>query len=127
MIKEAVISIIIVVTIFGLEMFTQNFTKETVSEITATIEVLKEDIIKEDENKIKETVERLRSEWEGKYDKLAYYLEHDELEKVDTAIVRMKSYIETKNFSEAVAELEDGKFVLEHIKDKNAFNLQNIF
>lgn len=59
--------------------------------------------------------------------KLAYYIEHDELEKVDTAIVTMKSYIKTNDYSLAIAELEEGKFVLEHIKDKNSFNLQNIF
>ena len=29
--------------------------------------------------------------------------------------------------SKAIAELEEGKFVIEHIKDKNSFNLQNIF
>ena len=59
--------------------------------------------------------------------KLAYYIEHDELEKVDTAIITMKSYIETEDYSSAVAELDEGKFVLEHIQKKNAFNLQNVF
>ena len=61
------------------------------------------------------------------HDKLAYYIEHDELEKVDTAIINMKSYIETKEYSSAVANLDEGKFILEHIEDKNAFNLVNIF
>ena len=58
---------------------------------------------------------------------MAYYFEHDELEKVHTAIVKMKSYVETGNFSEATAELQEGKFVIEHIQEKNSFNLQNIF
>ena len=34
---------------------------------------------------------------------MAFYIEHDELEKVHTAIVRMKSYVKTENFSEVFA------------------------
>lgn len=127
MVKETVICVIIIVVIFGLEMFTQNFTKETVSEITETMSSLKESILKTDKEKMQKDIAKLTDNWEGKHNKLAYYIEHDELEKVDTAIVRMKSYIETEYFEDAIAELEDGKFVLEHIEDKNAFNLKNIF
>ena len=127
MIKETVICVIIIVIIFGLEMFTQNFTKETVREITETMSSLKESILKTDKEKMQKDIKKLTDNWEAKHNKLAYYIEHDELEKVDTAIVRMKSYIETEYFEDAIVELEDGKFVLEHIQDKNAFNLKNIF
>ena len=127
MVKETVICVIIIVIIFGLEMFTQNFTKETVREITETMSSLKESILKTDKEKMQKDIKKLTDNWEAKHNKLAYYIEHDELEKVDTAIVRMKSYIETEYFEDAIVELEDGKFVLEHIQDKNAFNLKNIF
>lgn len=126
MIKETVICVIIILIIFGLEILTQNFTKETVSEITEMMIAVKESILNE-KKEIEKEIEKLTNNWEDKHNKLAYYIEHDELEKVDTSIVKMKSYIETQNFSEAIAELEDGKFVLEHIQDKNAFNLKNIF
>lgn len=127
MVKEAVICVIIVTFIFGLEIFTQNFTKETVSQMTGTLTSLKDAISNEDNEKIKEEIDNLNKNWESKHGKLAYYIEHDELEKVETAIVRMKSYIESEKFEDAIAELEDGKFVLEHIQDKNSFNLENIF
>ena len=127
MVKEAVICVIIVTFIFGLEIFTQNFTKETVSQMTGTLTSLKDAISNEDNEKIKEEIDTLYKNWESKHGKLAYYIEHDELEKVETAIVRMKSYIESEKFEDAIAELEDGKFVLEHIQDKNSFNLENIF
>ena len=127
MIKELVICIVILAIIFGLEVFTQNFTKQTVTQMTEKLTSLKDAISKKEDDKIKKEIEELTNHWEDKHNKLAYYIEHDELEKVDTAIVKMKSYIETGNFSEAISELEDGKFVLEHIQDKNSFNLQNIF
>ena len=127
MLKEAVICIVIVIGIFGLEIFTQKFTSKTVNEITEMFSEVEESITKKDTKKINEEIKNIGDKWEDEQKKLAYYIEHDELEKVHTAIVKMKSYIETENFSEAMAELEEGKFVLEHIQEKNSFNLQNIF
>ena len=108
-------------------MFTQNYTKKSVSMVTEQFSNLETFILEDNKEKIQNCVNNIDNNWEEIHDKLAYYIEHDELEKVDTAIVTMKSYIETKDYSSAIAELEEGKFVLEHIQEKNAFNLQNIF
>ena len=127
MIKETVICIIIVIGIIGLELLTQNFTEKTVKEIRETFSKIENEIVKQNIEQINIELENISDKWEKKQKKLAYYIEHDELEKVHTAIVTMKSYIKTNDFSSAMAELEEGKFVIEHIKEKNSFNLQNIF
>ena len=127
MFKETVICIVIVISIFAVDIFTQNFTKNTVSEVTKIFADLKGDILKDDKTQIDNGIKKLDEKWGSAHDKLAYYIEHDELEKVDTAIVTMKAYIETEDFSSATAELDAGKFVLEHIQEKYAFNLKNIF
>lgn len=127
MLKETIICIIIVIAIFSLDIFTQGYTENTTSEITNMMVELRDTILNEETGKITEDLNELEKNWKEKHDKLAYYIEHDELEKVDTAIVTMKSYIETEDYSSAAAELDEGKFVLEHIQEKNAVNLQNIF
>lgn len=127
MIKETVICIIIVIGIIGLELLTQNFTEKTVKEITGSFSKIENEIMKQNIEQINIELENISNKWEEKQKKLAYYIEHDELEKVHTAIVTMKSYIKTNDLSSAMAELEEGKFVIEHIKEKNSFNLQNIF
>ncbi len=127
MFKETVICVFIIILIVTLDIFTQNFTKNTVNEVTAIFSNLKDDILKDEKTKIEEGIKKLDEKWESVHDKLAYYIEHDELEKVDTAIVKTKAYIETDDIPSAIAELDDGKFVLEHIEEKYAFNLQNIF
>ena len=127
MIKEILICIIIVTGIIGLELFTQNFTEKTVKEITASFSKIGNEIVKQNIEQINIELENISNKWEEKQKRLAYYIEHDELEKVHTAIVTMKSYIKTNDFSSAMAELEEGKFVIEHIQEKNSFNLQNIF
>lgn len=127
MFKETVICIVIAISIFAVDIFTQNFTKNTVNEVTKIFVDLKCDILKDDKTQIDNGIKKLDEKWGNSHDKLAYYIEHDELEKVDTAIVTMKAYIETEDFSSATAELDAGKFVLEHIQEKYAFNLKNIF
>ena len=58
---------------------------------------------------------------------MAYFIEHDELEKVDTNITALKSFIETNEYAEAISELDKSVFVLRHIEEKYAFSLENVF
>ena len=127
MLKEYLICIVIIISILGLEIYTQNFTSKSVKEITEIFDKIEERISKNEVEEAKNEIKNISSKWEEKQKKLAYYIEHDELEKVHTAIVKLKSYVETENFSEAIAELYEGKFIIEHIQEKNSFNLQNIF
>lgn len=127
MYKEVVICIVVIILIVSLDIFTQKYTRSTTSDITQIFADLKSDMLKEDRDKINEKVKILDEKWGQKHDRLAYYIEHDELEKVDTAIVSLKSYVETDDYSSAIAELDEGKFILEHIQKKYAFNLENIF
>ena len=127
MMKETIICVIIVVLIVSLDIFTQGYTQRATSEITQIFKELKEEMLIENKEQIDNKVKSLDEKWGQKHDALAYYIEHDELEKVDTAIVTMKANIETEDFSSAIAELDAGKFVLEHIQEKNAFNLKNVF
>lgn len=127
MYKEIIICIFIIILIIGLDIVTQNYTKKSTIEITECLSELKNEIENENLENAKLKIEELDQKWDNKHDKLAYYIEHDELEKVDTAIVQVKSFVENDDIPSAIAELETGKFVLEHIERKYKFNLQNIF
>lgn len=127
MYKETIICILIIILIIGLDIITQNYTKKSTMEITDCLSKLKDEIENENLENAKLKIEELDNKWDNRHDKLAYYIEHDELEKVDTAIVQVKSFVENDDIPSAMAELETGKFVLEHIERKYKFNLQNIF
>lgn len=127
MLKEAVICIGIIIIIFTLDVFTQKYTEKSVETMTKLLSNLKTEISKQDIETAKNKIQEIDDNWHNMHDKLAYYIEHDELEKVDSAIIQMNSYVESKDFSSAMAQLEEGKFVLEHIQEKTAFNLKNIF
>ena len=123
MYKETTICICIIILIIWLDILTQNYTKTSTIEITECLSELKKEIEDKSLENAKEKLGELDKKWDEKHDKLAYYIEHDELEKIDTAIVSAKTYIETEDYSSAATELDVGKFVLEHIQRKYAFNL----
>ena len=127
MIKELTISIIIVITLVILDLYTHNYTKTTVSETTQKLNELQQAMLKDDTNNLEEKINDIEKEWKKAHNNLAYYIEHDELEKVDTALVAMKSFINSEDYPSASSELQKSIFVLEHIQKKNSFSLENIF
>lgn len=129
MTKEFIICVIIVVLIVVGNVITQNYTNDSVKEASESLYELREELSKEEVNldNAKRKIYEIYSDWSKRHDKLAYYIEHDELEKVKTDLTGIKGYIEMEEYSEAVPELDRTVFVLEHIKNKNILNLENIF
>lgn len=127
--KEAIITIIIIILISFGEWITQSHTNKQLGKIEEELQNLKKDILEEQmdsENLINKTNE-LYENWEKDNDYLSYYLEHDELEKVNTQIILIKGYLESDSPQDSIPDLEEGLYIIEHIKEKVAFKLKNIF
>lgn len=127
MYKELIICTVIIIIIVTLDIFLQNYTKNSTTEIEEILSEIKESVENKDTTKQNDKLNLLDQTWEDKHNKLAYYIEHDELEKVDSSIVKVRHFLENGDIPSAIAELETGKFVLKHIEDKYKFNFQNIF
>lgn len=129
MLKESIICVVIVITIIFGNNVTQSYTKESVSELTSGLMLLREDITPEEveHEKAQNKIEEVYKQWGERHDKLAYFIEHDELEKVETELIAIKSYVESEEYEDSVSELDKCVFILQHIEDKYAFNLQNVF
>lgn len=132
--KETIICIIIVIAIVFGNIITQKYTKESVENLSNGLETLKTDLKneiasnqKKSNEKILEKIGEIRKSWEVRHDKLAYYIEHNELEKVEDGLTALYSLLETKEYVDAIKELDGSVFVLKHIEEKYAFNLKNIF
>lgn len=125
MLKEIIISITIIVVIVSLDFFTQNYANESIKQTTTMLNDLKEKIKKGEDST--NNVDGLVANWENRRKKLAYFIEHDELEKVDTNLTNLKSYIEVSDFDMAINSIDESKYILEHIKQKNSFSLVNVF
>lgn len=127
--KEVVISIVIIIAIVILNCITQNYTRYSVDKMSENLEEIRKEIMDENlENKaIAEKASNTHKEWNELKKMLACYLEHDELEKIETELVSMSSYIEKEEYSEALASVDKGVYILEHLREKEKFTLINIF
>lgn len=127
--KEAIITIIIIILIFAGEWITQNYTKKTLGKTQEQLTELKEDILNTQNNNsyLIEKTNKIYEDWEKENEILSYYLEHNELEKVNTQIILIKGYLESDTPQDSIPDLEEGIYILDHIKQKEAFNLKNIF
>lgn len=127
--KEFIISIIIIISILGLNGMTQKYTKESVDMMKQDLSDLRGEMRKEepDQSKIDEKMQKVSNNWKNRHDKLAYYIEHDELEKVETHLTILQSDIEVRDYEQGIGELDSCSFVLEHIEDKESLKLKNIF
>ena len=77
--------------------------------------------------KLEETIEKMQNDWREINRKTAFYIEHDELEKVNSAMVKFKSFFSLEQYEEAISELENCRYILNHIKEKSALEIINLF
>ena len=127
--KELIISIVIVVIIVIGNVITQNYTNKSIEAISSDLNSLRQELNVDDVNqeKAREHFYEIEKKWDKMQEKMAYYIEHDELEKVKTNLTELKSHTETEEYEEAINDLDKSVFVLDHIEEKSEFNLKNIF
>ena len=105
----------------------QNYAKNSINFLTEDFQKIKEALIKKDEEESIKLAEDTKQKWEEKYSKMAYYIEHNELEKVSQDFVTFMSYINLENYDLAINKVDETIFALEHIAEKYQLNLENIF
>lgn len=122
--KEYIIIILIIVFVILIEVITNSITKKSINDINYSIQKVDESLETSENN---EKINELCDSWKKECDKLSFYMEHDELEKVGKLVDNVKSDIENNNTEDVKQELDEIKFLLEHIKDKQKLQLKNIF
>ena len=132
--KEILIVVIIVVAIITLNYITTSYTRNGFVQVNSKLDAIKNignELLNEEKEEnitlISEKIKDLEDEWKIINKKTSFYLEHDELEKVNSSMVKFKSFFELGEYSEAIPELENCKYILRHIKDKESLNPINLF
>jgi len=129
--KETIIIIFILIIIFGGAIYTKNFLNSTSEEIILKLDELKEEIIIAKENNERTIVQKLANEIYDKWEEMdktwSILVFHEELDSIQISLTKMKAQIEKGELEESIEELETTKFLINHIKEKEKFNLKNIF
>ena len=129
MTKEILILGIILALIFVGEFITENYTKETIDKISYDLMEMRSQIVNDKKINVdddKKNIDDINSYIKSRHDKLSYYIEHNELNKVRTELVILESDIDVEDYQDAVARIDNSILILNIIKEKSKFNLKNI-
>ena len=100
MVKEFFICTIILVFIFIGNGITQGYSRSSIENINEKLTDLKEEMNTEEINdeEILKKEREIDNQWQEMFARLAYYIEHEELEKVSRNLENVKTYIELKEY-----------------------------
>lgn len=127
MYKEIIIVILVIALIIWLDIITNNYTKTSVSILSDELNILRENILQEDKENAQTQMVNIKNIWEKRYNILVYYIEHDELEKVETELTSLAAFLNVEEYGECISELDKTIFILEHIEEKEKFDVRSIF
>ncbi len=127
--RELIIVSIIIVCIIIASIIAQNNTKKEIADIDNKLENFKTEIMENKKGYIElnEEIDKIYDNWVEKDKILSLYLEHNELEKINLSLKTIKGFVEVDITNESVQEIEKCIATLDHIEEKQAFNIKNIF
>ena len=129
MYKEIIVCILVVILIFSMDLLSNNYTKKVFFSINDSLGNLRNEMLKEDkdQNKINDEIKKVEQEWNKKLIILSCYIEHNELEKVARQLTLIKGNIDVGEYNQAISQLDDCVYVINHIKDKESLLIRNLF
>ena len=91
------------------------------------IELIEYGIEEYKKEEVKKELEKLKKDWFEKQDKLSFFIEHDELEKVSESLILMEENFKNEEYTMALQESQEFLYWLNHCKEKDELKLKNIF
>lgn len=148
--KEEIATLVIIGIILIIDLITLFYTKKCIAKISddltnlenMTVESIKAENNDNSENngsnsegdeskkieskELKQKSEDIYKEWLGMNDTLTFYIEHDELEKVNVQLERIIANFNVDSTEDAVPEIKEAIYILRHIEKKQRLTLRNI-
>ena len=122
-----IITIIIILVIIG-TIYTQNLLGENTDLLLEKLGKLEINI---NENMPKEEIDKNASEiyskWREISEKWSIIVDHQEIDLIEKALISVKSTIETEEYSRSLQKIQESKYLIGHIKEKEELNIKNIF
>lgn len=124
--KELIISGIVIAVIVAGNILTGNFIDNKLNHIIGLLDEISPILEDEDYEAASDKIGEIREYLDESEAVLSCYIEHDELEKVQSSLVLLESYIKMEN-DEAFSEANQMAFVIKHIEEKDDLKIKNIF
>ncbi len=129
MYKEIVVCILVVILIISMDLISNNYTKKVFSNLNESLGILRNEMMEEnkDKNKINDEMKNVEQKWNEHLNILSCYIEHNELEKVARQITVIKGNADMEEYGQAVPQLDECVYIINHIVDKERLLVRNLF
>lgn len=124
--KEILICVFIILTITISDVLLQRYTNITMNSLNGKLYELKVEI-KNDGMFDKSKMEQIKDLWDNNFKMYTCYLEHDELEKINTQLIIIQAGLEVEDKEFVYEEIDKAIYIIDHIESKQMLKLDNIF
>ena len=136
--KKIWVIVVVIFLVILLDFITENYTSKVVKEMLQNLNKLNQSIEngyvdnellvdKIEKENIKEISKKVLKKWRNRENTLLFYIEHDEIEKVSDKINLLNKQIEIENYTDAISSINEVKFLLDHITEKQCLTWKNLF
>ena len=127
--KEIIIITIIIIGIVIANIITESYVNNFFNQVSENLLAIEEKILSNnlDAENLKNDIKNVEDDWVDRYNYIACYIEHDELEKIRNEIISASANIKTENYDKSVESIERCRFLLEHLEEKDSVKIINIF
>ena len=129
--KTLIFAISILIIIIILDIIFENYSKNAIEKINSNIDKIGKAFEIEGENYDKEELEKLsekaRDEWRKREDILSCFIEHDEVEKINTKLDVLYTQVKNEVWMDAKSTVSEVKRLVKYLEGKYELSIQNIF
>lgn len=122
--KDSLIILLIIILVIIGNIISQNILKKDSQNLIQELELVQKELESET---AKEKADELYELWEETEERWSIIVLHQELDLIKTAILGVKSGIESGDFDYSYQQIENSIFLVGHIKEKGAVKWKNIF
>lgn len=118
---------VILALLVGFGLYSYNYLEKTTNTLVLKTVSLEKNARSQNWEQTQKSFDSLNSSWNKVNSKWAMLIDHQELDKINISISRIREYISTRHIPGLMAELAELQLLLTHIPEKEALNLNNMF
>ncbi|SHK18038.1 DUF4363 family protein [Paramaledivibacter caminithermalis] len=125
--KSLFISAFIVIILITSWIIIYNFIEKSVHNINSMLSEMEDKIYNNNWNSAVSIYNDIYIKWKNTKKVLMLVIEHEEMEKINLTLEKIKKYISINDKSLSIGETAALKYFLNHIREKESLSLHNIF
>lgn len=119
--------VILLIAVLALNVLVGWYTDNSIDDMETKIDELKQLLLDGNYEESKTKSEKIRDDWDEYENKFAYFMDHEEIEKLSVKVAAIAENATNKEYELALEDSVETKFLLEHVKDKLKLKLNNVF